>query len=595
MMNNLRISPRFILSSLIFFTFLSLCTRSIYISIRGNDSLSMLAGTRSILDNGHIGWMINFMSFFGWTDFSYPSAEQTILASVTLMTGLNIIQTGYAFSLYLAVTAIFNMFIFSKIISGNNTLSILATAFFTTSSLLYTFTYNTVSARGLFLIFYPIVIYFALSTKDKFGNFSFRNFSLTVFSLLCLASIHRMILLFISLVVAPSLFTIIWSTLYSYLRKIDFMNNFLHRFFYLSIVGGLYLIVVTGHGFVDFNRLLQILPNTNLLYQTINLYYTYNQTWGYITIIVILGFFHLLFSSARFTRRHIFLLFSFMLLPLYIYDAGYTAAFYLPLACLFASYIIINNNFYEDRLFPLFSLFIILPSLVFMKWFIDKNSYFAVFFSLLVLVCLLYQCWPKAYDSSKSRKMVLSIFIIVICLNVSSTANLIRALNEANDINNSSNDINQEYRYLDDGVWLKYHSTGSFVSTEVDVENIASLLGLHDATTWFDIENNSLIVYQIRDSSLTFNLIEISKTKTLIELELDQINNVRLVHYSIFQTNNKAVIDLYRPDIVIISNSYYVSYEKGTEVYFALVYYLEDERYKIYSSAFSAYYHYNNY
>ena len=58
--------------------------------------------------------MINFRSFFGWTDFSYPSAEQTILASVTLMTGLNIIQTGYAFSLYLAVTAIFNMFIFQK-------------------------------------------------------------------------------------------------------------------------------------------------------------------------------------------------------------------------------------------------------------------------------------------------------------------------------------------------------------------------------------------------------------------------------------------------------------------------------------------------
>ena len=210
---------------------LVLLFRSLFLKL-GGDSGSGLIKSSAITTYGLVPWFIHPTSFFGWHPFSYPAGEYVILSAISQIIGVNLYTLAFWFPTIISCMGAANVFLLSREFKHDNFFSIITVFIVITLNKLTTVTYHNLSSRGLFMLYYAIVLYLLIRVfEDKRPT---RYIALFLASVMALASIHRMILLFILSVIIPFLIIFIMKRS-NYIFRVN-INRFYIPHVFLTII-----------------------------------------------------------------------------------------------------------------------------------------------------------------------------------------------------------------------------------------------------------------------------------------------------------------------------------------------------------------------
>lgn len=132
---------------------------------KGYDSFSIHSLANSVSIFGKAQWWINWQSVFGLYPYSYASAVPFTLSGITQTTGIEMEKTILLYCVTTGLLSVFIAYIFAGRIYKEFTFKYLMTLFFSLASGVMLFTTWEVSARGLFIVLFPLYMYILM--KDN--------------------------------------------------------------------------------------------------------------------------------------------------------------------------------------------------------------------------------------------------------------------------------------------------------------------------------------------------------------------------------------------------------------------------------------------
>jgi len=159
----------------------------------GRDSFAIHSFARSIVVEGRQTWIIHNLSFIGLTPEAYPSSVPSLLAGLSLLTGLNVEMCILMMMMVLSVMIPIVGYVFGKEMFHDKGLALVTAFFFTTIPSYVFFTTWTVTTRNLFIILLPI-FYINLFKVRSIRNINIKYFLLAFCTFFLLLSTHRMAL-----------------------------------------------------------------------------------------------------------------------------------------------------------------------------------------------------------------------------------------------------------------------------------------------------------------------------------------------------------------------------------------------------------------
>jgi len=156
---------------------------------KGGDSFFIHSLANSITTFGMAEWWINWLSIFGLYPYSYASSVPFALSGVgqlTNLTGIHMEIVILLFSIILGLFSIFVVYSLAGTICNDFLFKYLMSLFFSTSQAIMTFSTWEISARGPFLILFPLFLFILL--KDV--QFTKKFVLIFIISLLLAATHH---------------------------------------------------------------------------------------------------------------------------------------------------------------------------------------------------------------------------------------------------------------------------------------------------------------------------------------------------------------------------------------------------------------------
>lgn len=131
----------------------------------GNDSFQIHALANSISQFGVANWWVNEYSIFGLYSYSYASAMPFLLSGISQLTNIDMEITVWVMCLVIGLFGMLSTYLMAGAIYDKVYFKILMAFFFSASQGILQFTVWDASARGLFLVFFPLFFYLILTTK----------------------------------------------------------------------------------------------------------------------------------------------------------------------------------------------------------------------------------------------------------------------------------------------------------------------------------------------------------------------------------------------------------------------------------------------
>tara|TARA_B100001250_G_scaffold414017_1_gene450252 strand:+ start:1400 stop:3040 length:1641 start_codon:yes stop_codon:yes gene_type:complete len=348
----------------------------------GVDSFQVHTLANSIIDYGESRWVIHPLSFIGIYPMSQESGGPFVLATFSLLTGINMEYTILLVPIYLSIVALLSSFMFGRALYFNSLFACILAICYSSSRLFLGFTDWTFSTRGIFISMLPIFLYSVIRLWDTQIKISFKNIFLIIMLLFVLICVHK---LFFFL----SLFLITFLLLF-YIRgkspKFFDYNTSVFINSYLLLISIIFILVITGYlrfgeeqrggvGYLDSTILdeeIDFLFFQNTI-PLINLAIYYSNGIGFLSLFFPVGFFYLLYNKFYNITKE-FTLIIFLLSVTFVMDVIYFRTFFtfiLSLAVsigIFATYKHINykstTTFGSLFLFLIIFFFPILPEFV---------------------------------------------------------------------------------------------------------------------------------------------------------------------------------------------------------------------------------------
>ena len=256
-----------------FILLLSMTYRASYIYQQGGDTWAMCVRAVTITNYGYAPWISDpLLSFYGFYPYSYPSGEHFLISAFQQLTGLPITYTAYLLSFLFLFPGLLNLFILSNTINRSHTYSLLAIFLFSNFDFFIDSTWNNLSTRGLFTIMYPIILFLIFRLK---ANYQFNYFSLAIFCFLVTASIHRMSLLLLGVLVLPYIFYYFYTIFERYSPTLNEIKNKLKPNHVVVIIVIIFLAQISGFTVRDYTEFegynKDVFPGENLISDTFNL------------------------------------------------------------------------------------------------------------------------------------------------------------------------------------------------------------------------------------------------------------------------------------------------------------------------------------
>ena len=142
----------------VFLIFLSMALRAGYTPQHGGDTWANYLKADVISKNGAATWVLNPLSYFGWYPYSYPTGEHLLLSAVSQISGLKMDATIFMSSSFFGLFGLFSVYLLVRMIRPDDLLAIVSVAIFATFDYAVGVTWNAVSTRALFIMFYPICL-----------------------------------------------------------------------------------------------------------------------------------------------------------------------------------------------------------------------------------------------------------------------------------------------------------------------------------------------------------------------------------------------------------------------------------------------------
>jgi hypothetical protein len=319
------------------------------------------------LKSGYIEpWFINFLSPFGLYPGSFYPIGGPFILTIILFLNLSDDITLYLFSLLTMFVSIgTSYYLANKIFFEDEISKYWFVLFYTTTPLFLRFSYYTSSLRGPFLAVLPLVIYFNI---ELMHNFDFKTLMKFLCSLLLLALIHRLVIIY------PIIFL---SLLISFVLTQKIKKRRIHLLitlitYSLAIIIGINSFPIDNRKIVEF-----ILTNDNMLGIFWNLVVDYSLRIGLMGLLTIIGFigkFIIIDKSNNYNEIDLFYLIL-----------GNILAFLSPISLYISIIVLIWGSYYAVT-----GLQILQTKMQFRNFFGLIPLLFGIYYSIIVMTLVLY-------------------------------------------------------------------------------------------------------------------------------------------------------------------------------------------------------------
>lgn len=315
----------------------------------GGDTFQLHALANSISQFGEARWWTNWLSIFGMYSYSYASAVPFSLSGISQVVGIDGEISVYVYSLALGLLSCGTAYIMAGTIYNEFLFKYLMSLFYSISAGILLFTSWNASARGVFLVMFPLFIFVLLKKLPS----SWKKLVIIILLLIFLRSAHNFFY-----------FTIPLIFVYILIKLITKMNihpknmNKKHQDY-------LYLIVTCVIFVMPFMTKLFI---TGSKYQGfISILVTTTRYIGPIIVFIIPGFLYLALKNNK-TNLEYFILFSSLFFIPIFYSVTYGKFIILPLAIFYIS-IAVKNMINNEKKSSIYLILIILSLSIFSSFY----------------------------------------------------------------------------------------------------------------------------------------------------------------------------------------------------------------------------------
>ena len=278
----------------------------------GGDTYQLHSLANSITQFGEARWWTDWSSAFGMTSYSYSSAVPFSLSGISQATGIDMEIAVYLYSLSLGLLGAFTAYVMAGAIYNEFLFKYLLSLFYSISSGILAFTSWNASARGLFLVLFPLFIFLLLKKSS-----SWKKLLLIILSLIFLRATHNFFYFCIPLILV-----------YVPVELLARKNLFLKNIKFSKYLNSIYLLTTC---------ILFVIPFATKLFLTgekyqgfISLLITTTRYIGPTIAFSVPGFLYLTLKNEK-TKYEYFILFSTLFFIPIFYSAIYGKFITLPL------------------------------------------------------------------------------------------------------------------------------------------------------------------------------------------------------------------------------------------------------------------------
>jgi len=565
--------------------------RSVHTDPRGGDTWSTALKAQSINDNGAALWVLHPLSLFGWYPFSYPSGEMILLSGLSQCTSLEMISTVEIASIFFGIFGMFTLFLLAREIEPNDLFCVITLFAYATFVHVVGYTWNNASTRGLFIMFYPIVIYTLLAMiKYQTKRMTFSFFS--TIALITLGSIHRIILLFIGIIFLPLLILVIGQ----YVWKRFKLSITFKWFKFIPIISLLFIFFfqILGYGYIkpDFRKYEIIFAGENEIILLLNLAASYGVRYGISAVLAPFGILLLMIKQKKMLAEKYIILIS-LVSTFFILDLAYFRSFFPPIAAILVGLGVtfLLETYLENNkiLIVGISTILILVSTQYLMYFLLHDFFLPLVIGILGIIFFIISiilCFVKGNQMISVQFTFVMAFMIIngsyaIAVVPMDSIEFAREYPE-------SGRWTVETQLLSEGLWLKENAQGKFLTTGAGTRGyLWSYSGIKSAASYYEVVNDPKIVTKL-NPQFNFSLL-FSSGQKVFDFEIpDKINPV-LAEWKIMGGNHN-VAQMNKVNMIIIHNSLKSSDYYGNE----MVPFIMENRYILFTDIHISMFHYNN-
>ncbi|KKG11801.1 hypothetical protein [Methanosarcina mazei] len=290
----------------------------------GGDTYQLHSIANSLTQFGEARWWSDWLSIFGMSAYSYASAVPFSLSGISQLTGTDMEITVYLFALLLGLLSTSTVYIMAGTIYDGFISKYLMALFYSISAGILAFTSWNASARGLFLVLFPLFIFVLLK---KFSS-GWKKLILTAFVFIYLRATHNFVYFAIPLMVVFIFIKIVTGKWFTFKdMKATKYQNYLFLFItcILFVIPFFTKLFITGSKYRGF----------------ITILITTTRYIGPIIAFVIPGFLYLALKNNRTKEENVILLSSLFFIPIF-FSPTYGKFVILPLAIFYISIAVKN-------------------------------------------------------------------------------------------------------------------------------------------------------------------------------------------------------------------------------------------------------------
>lgn len=306
----------------------------------GGDTFQLHALANSISQYGEARWWVNWLSVFGMYSYSYASAVPFSLSGISQVMGVEGETSVYIYSLVLGLLSCGTAYIMASTIYNEFLFKYLVSLFYSISSGILLFTSWNASARGVFLVMFPLFIFLLLKELPSL----WKKIIIIITLLIFLRSAHNFFYFTIPLIFAYITTKLVSKTNISFKQKIKNYQDYAYIFIVCIVfmIPFMTKLFITGSKYQGF----------------ISILVTTTRYIGPIIIFIIPGFLYLALKSNKSNLEYFMLFSTLFFIPIF-YSVTYGKFIILPIAIFYIS-IAVRNMILNKKNFSIYLIIVIL-------------------------------------------------------------------------------------------------------------------------------------------------------------------------------------------------------------------------------------------
>ena len=165
------------------------------------DGFALSSNTFTITILGYNPWILSPLSYIGMYPFSSPFGTHTLFSALNQITGVEFETIILVLCILFGFLGLTLMFMLGKEFSGNNIIALSSLVVFSTTFYFYNYTFWSISPRGPFMVFVPLMLLLITKYHNSRGDYKFLGLSFASYFLL--TTTHRMVVFVIPCIILP--------------------------------------------------------------------------------------------------------------------------------------------------------------------------------------------------------------------------------------------------------------------------------------------------------------------------------------------------------------------------------------------------------